>query len=117
MKAIAAILILAGLGIFAWLMTRLSSDAIGMSLGIVFGILACVPVLLVMLSERGSASSRYDSYNDGLRDGRRAADDQIRLLQAELQRTQKRLSVIQRHQVGDKWIDVDTWIAIETRQP
>ena len=40
--------LLAGLGMLVWLMaSRLSSDAIGMALGVIFGVFAFVPALMV----------------------------------------------------------------------
>ena len=110
MKAVGLLLIVGGIGLAAWLIaTRLSSDAVGMALGVVFGVLAAVPAMLAVAGTAGG------SYYDGLRDGRAAAADQVRLLQVELQLSQQRLDATRRAQ--DRWIDVETWIALETRRP
>jgi hypothetical protein len=47
-----------------WLGERLSSDAIGMAVGLVFGMLACVPIMLLILASerRRSEDSGREEY-------------------------------------------------------
>lgn len=118
MKAAAILLIAAGLGLFAWLLTRLSSDAIGIVLGLCFGVLACLPIMLVANARCaivGFANSAGEHYHDGRRAGQQEAADQIHQLRAELHAARRQLAHAQRQQITTEWVDAETWVSRETR--
>ena len=54
MKQLAAVTVLMIAGVLAWLFaSRLSSDALGMAVGLLFGVLAGVPTALLVLASSG----------------------------------------------------------------
>ena len=81
MKQIIVVTVLSLGGILAWQLSyRLSSDALAMAIGIVFGLLAGVPTLLLILSSQrrqprrsddGDARSVHVTYNVTYTDNRR----------------------------------------------
>ena len=72
MRRFLMVAILVGLGVMAWRVGGLlSSDAIGMAVGMVFGVLAGVPAaLLVLATGRRSDSSRDDDAREQMRSDR-----------------------------------------------
>lgn len=62
MKYLIALIVIIIGGLFAWgLASNLSADALGMAVGMIFGILAGVPsALLVLAANRRDTGSRYD---------------------------------------------------------
>lgn len=88
---------LLALGAVAWQIgARLSTDAIGMGVGLIFGVLSGIPTALLVLAAGGRRQG--DRYEQGYEDGRRAA--QLDELQREAQRLLERQSrELQRHAV------------------
>lgn len=58
MKLAAGIMIGIGMALFAWSLSRLTSDAIGMALGMLLGVLAGVPSAALVLVSLRSADDR-----------------------------------------------------------
>ena len=73
MLKLSVLLVLVGVGILAWLvLDKLSSDAIGLALGVIFGILAGLPASMLMAtSHRRESFSRWDDYQQGYQAGQR----------------------------------------------
>ena len=62
MKAVLLIAIPGGAAftLFAWSLSRLSSDAVALALGLTLGVIACIPATLLVLSaKRGRDSEDY----------------------------------------------------------
>lgn len=62
-KILAGAMVAAVVALFLFMLTRLSSDALGMAVGVVFGVLAGVPSALLVL-----ASSRRQEDDDDLKE-------------------------------------------------
>lgn len=64
-RQIGVVAVVGGLGLFAWLLaSRLSSDALGMAIGLVFGVLSGVPTALLVMAagrQRDEAERRSSS--------------------------------------------------------
>ena len=72
MLKLSVLAVLVGLGILAWqVLDKLSSDAIGMALGVIFGILAGLPAALLGAAHRRESFSRWDDYQQGYQAGQR----------------------------------------------
>ena len=73
MLKLSVLAVLVGVGILAWqVLDKLSSDAIGMALGVIFGILAGLPAaLLGAAAHRRESFSRWDDYQQGYQAGQR----------------------------------------------
>lgn len=65
MKQLAMVVGLSVFGVLAWLLgSRLSSDALGMAVGLLFGVLAGVPTLLLVLASQRHQPRRDDADDD-----------------------------------------------------
>lgn len=115
MKTAAWLLLAIGGGLFAWAIgSRLSTDAVGMGVGLVFGVLAGIPAaLLVLATGRQSQGGGYDAgYTAGTRDAQRAEFEwaAARLVErqsAELQQGQRPAVIVVNPPADDDDDDID----------
>lgn len=65
MKRIILLAAVAGFTMLLWkLIENMSSDALGLAIGVVFGVLAGLPTALLVLASRNQADRAYERRND-----------------------------------------------------
>lgn len=63
MRFIAGLIVLIFVGVSGWFVgSQLSPDAIGMAVGILFGIMASIPVMIMVLASRNQADQFYGQH-------------------------------------------------------
>lgn len=81
MKQVVVLACVVIVGLFAWLFVdRLSADALGMAVGLVFGLLAGIPMALLVLATQRTQPRRDDDDGDYERYQPRQAQPQRRIL-------------------------------------